>query len=257
MKNRFTTISPTDYEAAAVLMQAVGEQMLERLDLVALNPKRVLEVGCKTGYCTQLLQQRYSTAEVFALEISPTMLAHAKASRSAQINWLYSSLDTLPVEDHSIDLLVGNLFLPWCTDLQKTLEEWWRVLRPEGLLMFSSLGPDTLQELRGQPLHLPSFLDMHELGDAIVHAGFADPVLDVEHITFTYREQQRLQAELIATGFIADQELESLQKNADSVFPLTYEVIYGHAWQPTAIRNKVSDEGIVKIPLSHLRRHLR
>jgi malonyl-CoA O-methyltransferase len=95
---------------------------------------------------------------------------------------------------------------------------------------------------------------MHNLGDALLHSGFADPVLDAEYFTLTYREQQQLQHELRVTGFIADESLELLEKNTKGVIPLTYEVIYGHAWQPLMGQNQLSEEGVVKIPLAHLRR---
>lgn len=254
MKSRFEHISPEDYDLAAVLVREVGEQMLARLDLVALKPGRIIEVGCGAGYCTQLLQKRYPTAELFAIDDSPMMLTYAAACGPPQANWLCTSLDKLPVEDHSIDLVVGNLVLPWCIDLMKLLREWRRVLRPEGLLMFSSFGPDTLHELHNQAIQLPHFVDMHNLGDVLVQVGFADPVLDIDYFTLTYREQQQLQDELQLTGFISGQEVfEPLEKNPAGVIPLTYEIVYGHAWKPEASKNVVAEGGMVKFPLAHLR----
>jgi len=254
LKSRFEQISPADYDLAAVLVREVGEAMLARLDWVALKPKRIVEVGCGAGHCTQLLQKRYPAAELWAMDDSPEMLAYARTSGPPQTNWLCTSLDKLPVEDHSIDLIVSNLVLPWCMDLMKLLQEWQRVLRPEGLLMFSSFGPDTLRELQGQAIQLPHFVDMHDLGDALVQVGFADPVLDMDYFTLTYREQQQLQQELQLTGFLSGQDMWGpLEKNLAGVIPLTYEIVYGHAWQPVMNKNIVTEGGVVKFPLAHLR----
>lgn len=240
MNNRFKAMPPADYYPVAVLDREVGAELLARLDIVALKPKRIIEWGCGADDCRLLLQQRYPEAELMAIHDFPAVL---------------------PVEDYSIDLIVANLLLPWCADLKQVLQAWRRVLRPEGLLVFTSLGPDTLQELQQQAvqLPLPILIDMHDLGDALAHAGFADPVLDVEYFTLTYREQQQLYNELHMTGFISDSivELEPLEKNTEGVIPLTYEVIYGHAWQPAISsigQNQLSEEGVVKVPLAHLRR---
>jgi malonyl-CoA O-methyltransferase len=201
-----------------------------------------------------LLQKRYPAAEIWSIDDSPHMLAYAKAANSSQVHWLCTSLDTLPVEDHSMDLVAGNLVLPWCGDLKKVMQEWRRVLKPEGLLIFSTYGPDTLHELREQKIALPHFADMHDLGDLLMHGGFADPVLDVEYYTLTYKEQQQLQHELQLTGFISQEVmLTPLEKNSAGVIPLTYEIIYGHAWKPVAKKNNLAEDGVFKFPLAQLR----
>ena len=230
---RFGSVSSLDYYPAAVLDRAVGAELLARLDLVALKPKRILNWGWGADDCRVLLQQRYPDAEIISLD------DFSKA---------------ISIDNNSIDLILSNLLLPWCADLKQIVQVWRRVLRPEGLLTFTSLGPDTLQELQPHAIQLPLFIDMHNLGDALLHSGFSDPVLDVEYFTLTYREQQALQHELSVTGFIGDQVLEPLEKNTAGVIPLTYEVIYGHAWQPLISQNLLSEEGVVKIPLAHLRR---
>jgi malonyl-CoA O-methyltransferase len=255
LKSRFESIFPADYDLAAVLVREVGDQLLSRLDLVALKPQRILEIGCGTGHCTQLLKKRYPTAELLALDDSPAMLAHAEKSNLSQVNYLCVPFNaSLPIEDNSIDLIVANLILPWCTDLKKMLQEWRRVLRPEGLLILSTYGLDTLNELQEQVIQLPHFIDMHDLGDVLVQTGFAGVALDVEHFTLTYREQQSLENELRLTGFIATQTLQPLQKNTAGVIPLTYEIVYAHAWKPEINEHSVMEEGIVKFPLAHLRK---
>ena len=257
LKSRFENISPADHDLAAVLIREAGDQLLARLEVVALQPQRVIDVGCGAGYCARLLQKRYPEAEIWGVDDSLSMLAYAKELSPPSIQWLCTSFDTLPAEDQSVDLVVGNLILPWCMDLKKAVQEWRRVLRPEGLLIFSTYGPDTLRELHAQSIQLPPFIDMHDLGDLLVQANFAGPVLDVEHFTLTYREQQRLQDELRMTSFIENQTiLQPMEKNSMGVIPLTYEVIYGHAWKPEASKNVLAEDGVVKFPLANLRRRV-
>lgn len=243
---------PEDYAEAAAIAHAASEDMLARLDFVMLQPQVILEVGCGDGFCTKLLKQRYPTARVIATDPMQSMVQFAQKQLDSQ-DVITAEADALPFEEHSVDLIISNLFLPWCDNLEKTVREWRRVLRPEGLLMFTSLGPDTMLELQQLSAQLPRFIDMHDIGDVLVHAGFADPVLDVDYLTLTYRNIEQLSQELKITGMAEGDFTLLPQKN--NVFPLTYELIYGHAWGPALTADHVADEqGVVRIPLSHLRR---
>ncbi len=255
LKNLLAARNPAEYAESAVLMREVGEQMLARLDFVTLQPTVIVELGCGVGDCTQLLRKRYPAAKIIAID-SADMLAYAKKQLTIAADWVQAPILNLPIEEHSVDLLVANFLLPWCDDLAAALREWRRVLRPDGLFMFTSLGPDTLHQLRETNLHLPNFVDMHDVGDALTQAGFADPVLDLDYFTLTYRDQKKLFHELIATGMVGgDSSHIELQKNADDVYSLTYEVIFGHAWGPALHADHVADaSGVVRIPVSHILR---
>lgn len=246
---------PETYAAAAVLARELGKQMMERLEWMRLQPTVIVELGCNTGECTQLLKQRYPDSELIAIDAAESMLHYAKQQTEVALTWLSAAPTQLPLQTQSVDLLVVNLLLPWYRDLAPLLQEWRRVLRPNGLLMLTSLGPDTLQELTAVTTILPHFIDMHDLGDALVAAQFADPVLDIDYLTMTYREQARLIAELQATSLLAATiEPFPLQQNAQQVYPLTYEVIFAHAFAPPATIDHVADAtGTVRIPLAHLR----
>jgi malonyl-CoA O-methyltransferase len=247
-KNSYT---PAEYADVAVMLREAGMNMLARLDLVALQPRRILDVSCRTGFCTQQLRERYPNADIFAVDPDAAMLEYAQqAAPALSVDWICADSAKLPLRGQAVDLIVANLCVPWCVDLKKLLREWRRVLRPEGLLMFTSLGPDTLVELQAQDVRLPHFPDMHDLGDELVQAGFADPVLDVEHFTLQYRNWEQLLYELRVTKMI-----DTLPAPSD-VPPLavTYEVVYGHAWGPAVSDEYSADQdGLVRIPLSHLR----
>lgn len=256
--------SPSEYAAAAVVAKEVGEQMLARLDWMTLSPKVILDVGSGTGYCSRLLKERYPLAKVVAIDNAYPMLQYAKQQESA-ICCVEASAERLPFADSSIDLIFANLLLPWCSDVEALLREWRRVLRPEGLLMFTSFGPDTLQDWRDvlADITLPDFVDMHVVGDELTRNKFADPVLDVDYLRVTYRQLEVFFQEMQDSGMLRFTEEDkkdliekSLSKcNANAVWVAEYEVVYGHAWGPNEMAMQVADEfGTIKIPLSHLRR---
>lgn len=231
------------FAEAFVLSREVEEQMLARLDVVALKPERILVIGCGIDSTVQLLQSRYPLAQIVQQDHLSSMLNQGK--------WIVDKHE-LDLDTDQIDLIVSNLFLPRCVNLAKLFLEWRRVLRPDGLLIFSSFGPDTLRELD----HLLNTPDMHDLGDALINAGFEDPIVDVDWYTLTYKEEQKLLHEMHITGMIDKKPLIQLQKNAEDVFSLTFEVIYAHAWSPVVDKGFSADsDGFVKIPLSHLRRN--
>lgn len=246
----------TRYDAMAVLQREIGDRMAERLDLVKLVPERVLDAGCGTGAETAHLMTRYPKAQLVALDFAEPMLAHARKRGG----WLRKprcvcgDLEALPLADASVDLVWSNLALQWVNDLGGSFTEALRVLRPGGLLMFSTFGPDTLKELRAAwaqvdgASHVSPFMDMHDVGDQLVKARFADPVMDAEQLTLTYGTARQLMAELKGIGahnatagrprgLTGKNRLKSLLAayetfRVNDVLPATYEVVYGHAWAP-------------------------
>ncbi len=215
--NAFSNVSETEYAEIAVLARMVGEHMVSRLELVTLVPKRILLVGHEVD----VLQELYPAAEIM------------------------TDINNIKNKMNSVDFIFANLSLPWENDWKKTFSEWQQWLRPEGLLVFSCLGLDTLRELPSATLRIQR-QDMHDIGDQLVQAKFADPVMDVEYLTFTYKDQEKMCYELVATGML---ESPSTDTNFYAGFPITYEVIYGHCWG-----KQTTEDGVVKIPLSALRR---
>jgi malonyl-CoA O-methyltransferase len=244
------------YDAMAVLQREIGTRMAERLEYVKLAPTRILDAGCGTGAETALLMKRYPKSRVVALDFAEPMLARTRQRGG----WwrkplcLCGDLEALPLADASVELVWSNLALQWVNDLGGAFREALRVLRPGGLFMFTSFGPDTLKELRTAwaavdgASHVSPFLDMHDVGDLLLRAQFADPVMDVEHLTLTYRDAGQLMRELKGIGarnatvgrprgLTGKARLQSMLAayegfRRDGLLPASYEVVYGHAWAP-------------------------
>ncbi len=242
-----------DYARGAILQGEVIKDMLARLELMILQPKKILDVGCATGDTAILLQKLYPNATLLAVDASQEMIDYAK-QHTTEMHYVCAPPHSLPVADHSIDLLVANLLLPWNDELTKLMAEWKRVLRPEGLLLLTSLGPDTLQELHQLPLAFPHLMDMHTVGDLLVHSGFVSPVVDVDYLTVSYRDTQKLWHELKVTGMIAG----NTQNLSLPHGKLTYEIIFAHAWAPhRKVEHRADENGMVRIPLSDLKKNNR
>lgn len=255
------------YDAAAVMQKWVREEMLSRLDLVNLKPKRILDAGCGTGHASKALMQKYPDAHVVSLDFAMSMLHKTRAlDRSIlqlgktllglnQQSYLCADLEKLPLADASLDMFWSNLAIQWSNDLDAVFADIHRVLKTDGLLMFSTLGPDTLKELRAATsvdghVHVSRFIDMHDIGDALVRAGFAAPVLDVERVVLTYDDVIGVMRDLKSIGAhnAADGRVRGLQGRGflqklseqyerfrkDGKLPATFEVIYGHAWKPVS-----------------------
>ena len=265
------------FDDVAVLAREAGKRLFESLDyLDDRQPEVILEVGCGTGRNAALLKKRWPRARVIALDSALPMLRQAKA----QAGWwkpfqrVAGDAAQLPLADASVDLLVSNLCLPFVNDLADTLAGFRRVLKPDGLLLCSTYGSETLGELdhafaQADTLpHVHPFAPIASFGDALMRAGFRDPVIDRDLFTLTYPDLPALMAELRALGYAnargdrrrtltgrgrfaaATRAYEALRQ-ADGRLPSTWEVLYAHAWAPAAgtpIRQQGQD--IAAVPLS-------
>lgn len=239
--------TPERYAKAAVLWQEVGTQIIERLGWITLQPQVIVEVGAGVGGITAQLLQHYKNARLIAIHSAEEFLQPI----TLPIEMHCAPLEALPLADLSVDLLIANLALPWCVDFACVLQEWRRVLRPEGMVMFTALGPDTLRELHHTSAVFPHLMDMHHIGDLLTKLRFADPVLDVDYLTFSYADPALLWQELYETSMVNHAADLPPAKH----YPVTYEVIFAHAFRPPLMTEQVADEeGTVQIPLSHLRK---
>ena len=280
---------PAEVAESGFLRREIAGRMFERLELIKLSPALVLDAGCGEGADLPVLRQRFGTARLLGIDASDAMLLAAHASQHAaqsSVNrllqrWLprtaaagsiaaelaCADFARLPLAADSADLIWSNLALHWHPQPHRVFAEWRRVLRIDGLLMFSCFGPDTFRELRSAwqradaaPHALP-FVDMHDFGDMLVDAGFATPVMDMETITVTYTDPLKLLQDARAWGGnpLANRSrglmgraayrrlLDALEagRRADGTLPLTFEVVYGHAFRP-APRQTASGEAIIR-----------
>ena len=264
------------YDEAAVLQHEISRRMDERLDLIKHQPAVILDAGSGTGNALPALRVRYPQARVVALDLALTMLQQARKRTHAPwwksfiktpTHMLCSDIEQLPLLGGRIDMVWSNLALQWMNDTDKAFAEFYRVLAPGGLLMFSTFGPDTLKELRAayagvdRHTHVSRFVDLHDIGDILVQRGFADPVMDMEPFTLTFSDVRALMHDLKAigahnvtqdrpTGLTGRVRLAAVMAayeplRREGKLPATFEVVYGHAWKPlprvTASGKKVID----------------
>jgi len=266
------------YEQAAVLQARINDELIDRLSFFKLEPQGVLDLGAGTGRGALALQRLYPQAQVLACDIAAGMLRELRKHPSAcpSIATLCADALQLPLKEASIDLIFSNLMLQWCDDLDAAFAEVRRVLKPTGLFVFSTFGPDTLMELRtawaavDKQVHVNRFIDMHVVGDAVMRAGLAEPVLDVERTLVTYGEVSALMRDLKAIGAhnVAAGRSRGLTGRGrfermraayetfrhDGLLPASYEVIYGAAWGTAAKSVSSLMEGETRIPLHAIRR---
>ena len=258
---RFSRVA-ANYDRADFFAREVDRRMQERLDYVKVEPKRILDLGCSRGGSIPGLAARYPAAQLIGLDISPAMLQAGHAARAGWQRWLglgrkaqarrlAGDATKLPLKSQSTAIVWSNLLLHWLDDPLPALAEAHRVLEVGGLLMFSTLGPDSLKELRSAfadgYAHTQRFVDMHDLGDMLVACGFADPVMDMEVLTLTYDGFDEMLGELRAAGsgcamkarrhgltgcqtwIQARAAYERLRSGGK--LPATFEIVYGHAWK--------------------------
>jgi len=260
VRARFERAAPS-YAGASRLEAEIGARMLQRLQYVKLAPRRVLDAGSGPGREAKALARRYPGAPQIALDISLGML-RAAARRGVLGRWfggpapqpVCADFARLPLATASVGLVWSNMALHWAAEPLAALREFHRVLQTESLLMLSTLGPDTLSELRAAAgeTRVHRFADMHDIGDMLVAAGFSAPVMDMERVTIVYPDGETLFGDLRASGQtcalaarsrglagrrfrVALTERLAAQRR-DAGLPVTYEVLYGHAWKPAPAR---------------------
>lgn len=272
VRSRFDRVAP-GYQAASALASEVGARLVERLDLVKLQPAWILDAGSGTGQLAGMLAPRYPHGTLVELDLSLAMLRAGlpragwkgrllDAMRPNRRHLVCGDVEQMPLAAGSVELACSNLVLPWVGRPDLALQELNRVLAPGGLLMFTTFGPDTLTELRtalgperAQGIH--PFADMHDLGDLLVRSGFADPVMDMERLTLTYRDLDALVSELHASGGRTARahqprglrgrawrdrlEAGYAAFRAEGRLPLTCEIVYGHAWKPERAAGRTPD----------------
>lgn len=255
-RRRFSRAAAS-YAGASRLEAEVGGRLLERLDYVKLEPRRVLDLGCGPAREARALAARYAGAQLLLLDFALPMLHRARPARGLLARLaarraaatVCGDLEHLPLAAASLDLVFSNMALHWAPQPLAAMREVQRALAEGGLFLFSTLGPDTLKELRaaaGAP-RVHAFRDMHDLGDMLLEAGFSAPVMDMEQLTIVYAEPEALLGDLRASGqtcalesrgrgltgraFGAALRAGLARQQRDGRLPVSFEVVYGHAWK--------------------------
>ncbi len=266
------------YDRQAGLQKQVAEQLVEKLEFIKHQPGLILDIGAGTGFLRKPLLKRYKKSRLILTDLSQGMLRQARRNDSllfSRSSHCCADMEQLPMAADSVDMVISSLALQWSNDLDRVMAEIHRVLKPGGLLMFSTLGPDTLKELRqvwqsvDADAHVNVFLDMHDIGDCMVRTGLSGPVMDVDYYTLTYDKPMDVMRDLKTLGSSnhlihrgkslkgrgvirrVAENYESFRR--DGKIPSTYEVVFGHAWCPE--KKQYSRDGDeVGIPIRNLGR---
>lgn len=260
------------YEKAAIIQQEIGQRLFERLDYLKIVPKRILDLGCGVGQFSQALKKRYPKAHIVGIDLSYQMLLMAKSKQSWRTKWslVGGDIAVLPFADQTFDLVFSNQAIHWVENIDSLFSELYRIMAVNGCLMFSTLGPDTFKELTtvfshiDNYAHVNTFQDMHDVGDSLLREQFVDPVMDMEFLTIRYPSVIELMKSLKQQGvknihphrkpgLSGRQFLQQITQTYHQQYeqagkvPLTYEVVYGHAWRGETQSKTVGNEAFVPI----------
>lgn len=273
--------SAEHYDGVAILQREVAERLLERLALLKMTPDSILDLGSGTGFCSERLTAHYPKARITSLDLAHAMV---RKSRERFSKWsrfrrahqfVCGDAESLPFADNSFDMIFSSLTIQWCGDLENTFREIKRVLKPGGVLLYTTLGPDTLKELRtswaavDERVHVNTFIDMHDIGDAMLRAKLAEPVMDMEMLTMTYEDALILMRDLKTLGahnvnpgrnqgLTSGKKIKAVTKAyeqfrmSDGLLPASYEVVYGHAWRAEKESEQTYPPGEFAVSLDHL-----
>lgn len=260
------------YEHVAVVQQEIGQRLFERLDYFKKKPMSILDLGCGPGGFSKQLKQQYPQANVVGFDLAMDMLKQAQTKQSWFQKWplVVGDMAKLPFAMGAFDLIFANQVLHWSLSLPDVLKELHRIMAPEACLLFSTLGPDTFQEIRqawarvDNYAHTNDFIDMHDMGDHLMAQHFLDPVVDMERLTVHYPSISQLLQALKSQGVrnihpgrhrgltgkgarrAFEQEIAQFKTN-EGKFPLTYEVVYGHAWKGNQYHTSKGTETMISV----------
>lgn len=269
--------SALEYELAAKVQHEIGTRLFERLQYLKITPKRILDLGCGPGAFSRELSVLFPKAQIVGLDLATAMLLEARKKYSWRRKWplVRADMMSLPFAIGSFDLVFANQVIHWGNPVAQVFRELNRVMNLNGCLMFTTLGPDTFKEIKtawsgaNHYAHVNEFADMHDIGDSLMAERFLDPVMDMEILSVHYKSLPHLLKALKSqgvrnvnpernqglTGKASWQQFENnfeALRTGDGLFPLTYEVVYGHAWKGEQRQTTIGTETL--IPITQIKR---
>lgn len=269
------------YASVARIQNHAGSELMQRLEMMRIQPQSIVDLGSGPGNYARELAARYKHARVLELDIAEKMLKVSRAQRESisRRRFVCADAELIPLAEHSVDLMFSNLMLQWSQEPDLLLGNLRKSLRGGGLFIFTTLGPDTLRELReswamvDDAIHVNTFIDMHDLGDALIRAGFSNPVMEVETVKLSYSGLAGLMNDLKMLGahnvnhgrrrsLTGKSRFGRMQaayeaRRENGLLPASYEIIFGHAWAPGEAPPPAREAGLFSIPLEMVRRTLK
>jgi malonyl-CoA O-methyltransferase len=246
IRNAFNSAA-SNYNDNAFLQNEIASRLAEKLKVISIKPQTIIDLGSGTGLLSNKTAEIFPNANLICVDFAQQSLL--KNSQNLKV---CANTYELPFASNSVDFIVSNLMMQWCSDLKALFNECFRVLKPEGLILFTTFGPDTLKELKrswsavDNSTHVNNFIDMHDIGDQMLQSGFQSPIMEMENITLTYEKVLDLMHDLKSigaqnvgnrskalTGKTKFKKMIEMYESyrTDGKLPATYEVIYGHAWK--------------------------
>ena len=246
IRNTFNDAS-SNYDDNAFLQNEIANRLSEKLKVISIKPQTIIDLGSGTGLLSNKTAEIFPNANLICVDFAQQSLL--KNSQNLKV---CANAYELPFASNSVDFIVSNLMMQWCPDLKTLFNECFRVLKPQGLFLFTTFGPDTLKELKrswsavDSSAHVNNFIDMHDIGDQMLQSGFQSPIMEMENITLTYEKVIDLMHDLKSigaqnvsnrsktlTGKTKFKKMIEMYESyrSDGKLPATYEVIYGHAWK--------------------------
>lgn len=250
------------YDDYAVLQNKIIDNLFKRMDLITLNPEIAIDLGCGTGRVSKILHNKFTNLDLINFDLSEGMLSFAKNKNSNNLfpflrkkknSYICGDIDYLPFKNESFDLIWSSSAFQWSNNINSSFKQVLNILKPGGLFIFSTFGPNTLNELGKiseeifDTSTINNFFDFNIIGDLLKNSGFKDSVLDVENYVLTYQNPKNLLIDLKKIGATAGEidhnrglvgknfiskYLKSYEKfKENNLYPATYEVIYGYAWK--------------------------
>jgi malonyl-CoA O-methyltransferase len=253
IRRRFDRAAP-HFDSADFVHAVTREGLRQRLEPLLVEAHTILDLGSATGATGRMLRKRFRRAHIVSLDLSREMLEEARRRKSllSKASFVLADAEHLPFADGVFDLVVANQLLPWLPEPGRVFGEVARVLRKGGVFAFATLGPDSFRELAqawsgiDAAAHVNRFADMHDIGDGLVRAGLADPVLDVDRLAVSYEDVGKLLSDLTRAGArnalaarprglvgrrrFAAMKAALATPGEEGQIALELELVYGHCW---------------------------